>query len=76
MTPKDIFGIIIRTFGLYLLLRAILMAPDFFQLEVGSIRPILLFAFYFAVGWWLLGGAKLLMTRAYPTSAEKAEQGA
>ncbi|MBE2180114.1 MAG: hypothetical protein IAE97_06550 [Chthoniobacterales bacterium] len=71
MKPKDIFSLAVRLLGLfflYLAVRAvavILSGPPS-QIATGGILGVALFV---AVGWWMLGGASLLMDRAYPSES-------
>lgn len=70
MKSIDIFHLAIRLLGLFFIYRAVEMAPAIYvglpnRLAFGSILAI---STYIAVGWWLVGGAPLLMQRAYPES--------
>ncbi|MDE2430068.1 MAG: hypothetical protein KGM99_15190 [Burkholderiales bacterium] len=69
MNPKDIFNLAVRLFGLYFLFLAISsVAVIFSGISAGfSMRAILTAAFFIGIGWWMLGGASLLLQRAYPT---------
>lgn len=73
MTPAQIFQLAVRLFGVFFfcsaatsLLGAFISAPH------GSFwRSLLEAAFLAALAWWLLGGAKLLVERAYPHEAPR-----
>jgi hypothetical protein len=72
MKPTDLFNLAIRLLGLvfvYLGFRAVPVA--FFDKG----RSLLFVACYFAVAWWLIGGARLLMQRAYPTAGAEPQSG-
>jgi hypothetical protein len=73
MKPKDIFSLAVRLLGLYCFYLAVCAvalaisgAPR--QVVTGSILSAALFV---GVGWWLLGGAALLMERAYPSESSQ-----
>jgi hypothetical protein len=68
MKPRDIFSLALRLLGLFFFYRAvgsialILMGPP----KLIAVGSFLTTALYVGVGWWMLGGASLLMDRAYP----------
>jgi hypothetical protein len=67
MKPKDIFSLAIRLVGLFFICLAAVSAPVIWNSSGnGFFRAILVVGFFLAVAWWLLGGAPLLMQRAYP----------
>jgi hypothetical protein len=63
MKPKDIFNLAIRLLGLIFVYLGFKAVPLAF---VDGGRSLLFVACYFAVAWWLIGGAPFLMDRAYP----------
>jgi len=65
MKPKEIFNLAIRLLGLFFVYLGFKAVPMVFW-DGG--RSLLFVACYFAVAWWLIGGAELLMSRAYPDS--------
>lgn len=76
MKPKDIFSLAIRLLGLVFLYLAVKsIAPVWFA-PTALIPTILTGACYLAAAWWLLGGAQILMRRAYPDTAMEPESGA
>jgi hypothetical protein len=66
MKPKDIFGLALRLLGLVFFYRAVVMLPVAFVTGWMFLHA----ALFFALGWWLVGGAKLLLDRAYPEASE------
>lgn len=68
MKPKDIFPIAIKLLGLVFLYDGLKAVPPIF---FGAYLAIPHVIFFLALAWWLLGGAKLLMKRAYPESASQ-----
>jgi hypothetical protein len=66
MKPKDIFGLAVRLLGLVFFYRGVVMLPVGFA----SGWMLLHVALLLALGWWLVGGARLLLNRAYPASSE------
>ena len=71
MKPKDIFGLAVRILGLVILYHLLLDVPaiiPFFaggnlvQIGLGLVG----IAAALSVIWWLIGGAPVLMCRAYP----------
>lgn len=73
MKAKDIFNLAVRLLGLFCIYLAAGQLPVMFALPPGSfvIRTLLTAAFYGGVGWWLLGGAPLLLKRAYPEAGSQ-----
>jgi hypothetical protein len=71
MNPKDIFSLVVRLVGLFFLYLAVRAVSVIFSGPPGQIvmGGILSAALYGGVGWWLLGGASLLMERAYPSAS-------
>jgi len=66
MTPRDVFGIIVRTAGLYVLLHAARNA--FTALSLGGSAGLWFWLHLIVailVGVWLLGGARILVAYAY-----------
>jgi hypothetical protein len=62
--PREIFGLALRLLGLWLFYLGVNMLPmavvtGWMLLQVGVL---------FGLGWWLVGGARLLMDRAYPAT--------
>jgi hypothetical protein len=76
MKAKEIFGLAVRLLGLFFIYLAARELPVLFtQPADKTVVQILLTAAFFAgVGWWLIGGAPLLLKRAYP-EANKQQQG-
>ena len=73
MKPKDIFSLAVRLVGLFFIYLAARSLAVVFASPPGQvIVSILSAAFYIGVGWWLLGGAPLLMQRAYPEASTEA----
>jgi hypothetical protein len=68
--PSDVFGIVVRTVGLLLLLGvAILSLP---LRGPYNVAELIVFGFpTLVVGLWLLRGAPLLVSFAYPGALEK-----
>lgn len=66
MKPKDIFGIALRLLGLVFFYRGVVMLPAAFVTGWMFLHAALVFA----LGWWLVGGAKLLLDQAYPEAPE------
>jgi len=67
MKPKDIFSLAIRLVGLFFVYLAARNVPVIWNSSgTAFFSTILVVAFFLAVAWWLLGGAPLLMQRAYP----------
>jgi hypothetical protein len=64
MKPQDIFGLALRLLGLWLLYQGVNILP----VAVATGWMLLQVGVLFASGWWLVGGAKLLMNRAYPAA--------
>jgi hypothetical protein len=76
MKAKDIFNLAIRLLGLFFIYFAARQVPVIFAGPPGGVvvQTVLTVAFYACVAWWLLGGASLLMNRAYPeTSSEQSD---
>jgi hypothetical protein len=72
MKPKDIFNLAIRLLGLVFVYLGFTAVPVVF-FDKG--RSLLFVACYFAVAWWLIGGAGLLMRRAYPEAGPETRSG-
>jgi|GEM_PF-5163456 hypothetical protein len=82
MTPKDIFGVLVRLVGLLLLLYGIKTLVLFFQVESaveavgdGSGAKLALLAIALlalVIGAYLLGGAPSVMSYSYPESPRRA----
>ncbi len=68
MKAKDIFNLTVRLLGLFFIYLAARQVPVIFAGPSGQVFfPVILTAgFYIGVGWWMLGGAQLLVNRAYP----------
>jgi hypothetical protein len=77
MKTKDIFNLIVRLLGLFFIYLAAREVPIIFARSLGQVLfPVILtVAFYFSVAWWLLGGAPLLVRRAYPESSSQQPSG-
>jgi len=69
MKPSDIFSVAIRLLGLFFLYLAVRSAAVLLTSPPGEVAWgfFLHAALYVGVGWWLVGGASLVMERAYPT---------
>lgn len=66
MTPRDVFGIIVRTAGLYVLFHAARNA--FTALALGGSAGLWFWLHLIVAvlaGVWLLGGARILVAYAY-----------
>ncbi len=74
MNPKDIFGLAVRLLGLYFFYLAIASLPMIFSGHSSGLsnRVILNVALLIGFAWWMLGGAPLLVQRAYPTERSQA----
>lgn len=71
MKSKDIFSLVIRLLGLFFVYLAACATPMIWNASGQAfVSAILVVAFFAAVAWWLLGGAPLLMQRAYPDKAK------
>ncbi len=68
MKPKDIFQLSVRLFGLVFLYHGTQSLPMLISNSGWALVYLLL---QFAIAWWLIGGALLLVNRAYPD--EKSE---
>jgi hypothetical protein len=70
MKPREIFGLAVRLLGLLFVYLAIRTLPVVFSgpPPIVVIRTVLTMVFYVGVGWWLVGGAPLLVKRAYPAT--------
>lgn len=68
MTPRDVFGIIVRTIGLLLLVAWIGLLIQSIALKSGY--GIFLSFVLCTVGGYLLKGSRLVMELAYPTRDE------
>ena len=77
MKPRDIFSLIVRLLGLFFIYLAARQVPVIFAGPSGQVffPVILTAAFYVGVGWWLLGGAPLLVKRAYPEASSQQPSG-
>lgn len=71
MKPKDIFSLAIRLLGLFFIYLAARSAPVLWNTSGQAfVSAVLVVALFVAVAWWLLGGAPLLVQRAYPDKAK------
>ena len=83
MTPKDIFGIIVRTFGLSLLIYAIWYLAYGVATVAGlpedepgyMIGYFITGGIYLLIGGYLLRGAPLLVRYSYPTATHSETAG-
>jgi hypothetical protein len=71
MKSKDIFLLAVRLLGLIFLYHGLMSLPTVMQLfftkvPANYVIGVLLAAWPLAIAWWLIGGARLLMDRAYP----------
>jgi hypothetical protein len=73
MKAIDIFNLMVRLLGLFFIYLAVREVPVIFSGPPGQVlsRVILTVAFYVGVAWWLLGGAQLLVKRAYPEASSQ-----
>jgi len=74
MKSKDLFKLAVQILGLVFLYRGLSALPTVIELVlmgsfVHSAVAVLGIAWPLVVAWWLLGGAPLLMRRAYPDSS-------
>ncbi|MDB6038411.1 MAG: hypothetical protein JWM99_2252 [Verrucomicrobiales bacterium] len=67
MKPKDIFGLAVRLLGLWFTYSGITNLPRVFA----GFTDLLFVIGTFAVAWWLIGGATLLVSHAYPDPTEE-----
>ena len=72
MKQKEIFELLVRLIGLWLIFLAIKSIPAVFN-YFGALVEVVL---YFAAGWWFIGGASLLTKRAFPTSTPESQDSA
>ena len=72
MTPRDVFGIIVRTIGLLCLLAWIWLLISSIAIESGF--GIFLSFVLCTVGGYLLKGSKLVMELAYPSRSTPSEE--
>jgi hypothetical protein len=71
MKTKDIFSLAIRLLGLFFIYLAARSVPVIWNSSGQAlISAVLVVGVFTAVAWWLLGGAPLLMQRAYPDTAK------
>jgi hypothetical protein len=79
MKAKDIFNLAVRLLGLYFIYLAAKQVPVLFAASAGASQiffPVILtVAVYLGVAWWLLGGAPLLVKRAYPEASSQQPSG-
>lgn len=76
MKAKDIFNLAVRLLGLFFIYLAARLLPAIFGgAEPFFVPTILTAAFYVGVAWWLLGGAPLLVKRAYPEASSQQPSG-
>ena len=66
MKPKDIFSLAVRLLGLIFLYHGIQSLP---ALMSANFFLIVYIVMQFVMAWWLVGGATLLVDRAYPTES-------
>ena len=72
MKAKDIFNLAVRLLGLFFIYLAARQLPVIFGAPDPVVTPaILSTAFYVGIAWWLLGGAPLLVKRAYPEAGSE-----
>ena len=75
MTTTDVFGIIVRTFGLIVVLLALgFILPAILSLTMGGPGTLIGMLFYgvptLIVGLWLLRGGRAVVSFAYPTGGD------
>jgi hypothetical protein len=71
MKPKDIFALAIRLRGLFFVYLTARSLPVVWNSNSqGFVSAVLVVVLFAAIAWWLLGGAPLLMERAYPDTAK------
>lgn len=68
MKSREIFGLVLRLLGLFFVYLAIRSITVFFMAGTEELFMVTILSagLYVGVGWWMLGGAPLLMDRAYP----------
>jgi succinate dehydrogenase hydrophobic anchor subunit len=71
MKPSEIFKLAIRILGLVFLYHGLMGLPTIFTFfismsPVGILLNIVMVVWPLVVAWWLIGGAPLLLHRAYP----------
>lgn len=71
MKSREIFALAVRLLGLFFLYLGLKSACGIRTVHAGALLgTILALVCFLAVGWWLIGGAPLIMNRAYPASVE------
>ncbi len=81
MKPKDIFKLAIRLVGLVFLYHGLSALPTiipfiFTDLFRNYMFALVMSVWQLAMAWWLLGGAPLLLRRAYPDTTKAGGEGA
>ena len=71
MKPKDIFSLAVRLLGLVFVYLGFKTLPVVFS----NPNTLIIVACYFAAAWWLIGGAQLLVSRAYPEASSEPQRG-
>jgi hypothetical protein len=75
MKPKDLFQLAVRILGLVFLFLAVRHLAPIFHAPGGAYIPIILTtAIYLGAAWWLIGGARSLVQRAYPSESREQHQ--
>ena len=67
MKSKEIFSLAVRLLGLWFVYHGFTNLPMVFETS----KALLFVIFYFGAAWWLIGGASLLVRRAYPEFGEQ-----
>ena len=67
MKSKEIFSLAVRLLGLWFVYHGFTNLP----MIVETSKAWLFVIFYFGAAWWLIGGAPLLVRRAYPEFGEQ-----
>lgn len=71
MKTRDIFALSVRLLGLFFLYLGLKSACGIWNVHaVSLLGTILAVICFLAVAWWLIGGAPLIMQRAYPDKPE------
>jgi hypothetical protein len=70
MKPRDIFKLAIRLLGLWFVYLGITNLPMVFE----TYKALLYVAVDAVAAWWLIGGASLLVNRAYPDATAESQK--
>lgn len=73
MKAKDIFNLAVRLLGLFFIYLAAREVPVIFAQPPDNVmvHTLLTIGLFIGLGWWMLGGAPLLVKRAYPETSQQ-----